>query len=128
VSVSTPILEAPLTGPVFLRSSSHNLPDVVLALKGPPDFPIDFEVPTRIDSIKGGLRAIASDTPDVPVSEVDLRMQGGQKGLFVNSTDICARTHRADLRLVAHNNRRLHLRPVLKATGCGGGRGARRGR
>jgi hypothetical protein len=120
VTVTTPILDQPLSGPVFLRSSSHNLPDVVLALKGPAEFPIDIEVSTRIDSIKGGLRAIASETPDVPVSRVDLQMQGGQKGLFVNSQDICAAKHRADLRLVAHNNRRLHLRSVLKATGCGG--------
>jgi hypothetical protein len=126
VTVQTPILDEPLTGNVFLRSSSHNLPDVVLALKGPPSLPIDFEVPARIDSIHGGLRAISNDTPDVPVSKVDLQMQGGQKGLFVNSTNICAAKHRADLRLVAQNGRRLHLRSLLRARGCGGGKASRR--
>ena len=128
VSVTTPILDVPLTGPVYLRSSSHNLPDVVLALQGPPSLPLDFEVPTRIDSIKGGLRATAEDTPDVPVSKVDLRMQGGQKGLFVNSTDICRGKHRADLRLVGHNGRLSHVRPELKASGCRGKGAGSRGR
>jgi hypothetical protein len=121
-TVKTPILDQPLTGPVFLRSSDNNLPDVVLALQGPPELPINFEVPTRIDSIRGGLRAIAEATPDVPVSRVDLRMQGGQKGLFVNSRDICAKRYRADLRLIAQNNRRLHLQPLLHASGCKGKR------
>jgi len=119
VRVYTPLLDEPLSGPVFLRSSSHNLPDVVLALHGPPSLPIDFEVPSRIDSINGGLRAIASDTPDVPVGMVVLDMQGGQKGLFVNSTDICAQKHRATVALEGQNGDRLQTRPLLRAQSCG---------
>ena len=73
----------PCEGPVYLRSSNHNLPDVVFVLHGQ----IDAEVAVRIDSVHGGLRARIEAAPDVPVSKVVLNMQGGQKGLFVNSTE-----------------------------------------
>jgi hypothetical protein len=118
VRIYTPILDEPLVGPVYLRSSNHNLPDVVLAVQGPPSLPIHFEVPTRIDSVHGGLRAIAEDTPDVPVGKVLLNMLGGQRGLFVNSMNICAAKHRADLQLAAQNGAVLHVHPLLNATGC----------
>ena len=115
VRVFTPVLSEPLEGPVFLRSSSHKLPDVVLALHGPPSAPIDLEVASRIDSVHGGLRATAQDTPDAPVSRVVLNMRGGQKGLFVNSTDICRGSHRATAAFSAQNGRRVTLRPPLRA-------------
>jgi hypothetical protein len=113
VKVVTPILSEPLTGPVFLRSSNHSLPDVVLALHGPKSLPIQLEVSTRIDSVKGGLRAIAQAIPDAPVTEAVLNMQGGQKGLFVNSTNLCRAKHRARIFLAGHNGKRITSRPVL---------------
>jgi len=42
-------------------------------------------------------------------------MRGGQKGLFVNSRDICAHTYRARLGLEAHNGRAAEGRPALQA-------------
>jgi hypothetical protein len=116
VRVFTPVLSEPLQGPVFLRSSSHNLPDVVLALHGPPSLPVDFEVDTRIDSIHGGLRAIAEESPDVPISKVLLDMQGGQKGLFVNSTNLCLAKHHAAVSLDAQNGKQLNRKPLLKSS------------
>jgi hypothetical protein len=114
IRVFSPLLGEPFEGPVFLRSSNHNLPDVVLALHGPPAFPLDVEVSSRIDSIHGQLRAIAQGTPDVPVSKVLLKMQGGQKGLFVNSTNLCAQRHRARVSLEGHNAKQATLQPELK--------------
>jgi hypothetical protein len=75
-------------------------------------------VATRIDSVRGGLRAIAADLPDAPVSSVFLRMQGGQKGLFVNSRNLCAAKNRATVELEGHNGKRRNLRPVVRAVGC----------
>ena len=118
VKVWTPILDQPLTGKVFLRSSNHNLPDVVLALEGPASLPVQFEAATRIDSVKGGLRAIAAALPDVPLTRVVVDMQGGQKGLFVNSTDLCRSKHRSTVRSNAQNGRRSALNPLLRAQ-CG---------
>src|SRR5262249_32884651 len=52
IKATTPLLDQPLEGPVYLRSSDHNLPDVVFALRGQ----IDAEAAVRVDSQKGGLR------------------------------------------------------------------------
>ncbi len=121
VRATTPLLDSPLEGPVYLRSSDHKLPDVVLALRGQ----IDAEVAIRVDSAKGGLRTTIEQAPDVPVSRVVLTMQGGKKGLFVNSRDICARTYHASLSLAAHNGKLLQASPPMRAK-CGGKEAKRR--
>lgn len=112
--VFTPILDEPLTGPVYLRSSNHNLPDFVADLHG---F-IDFELVGRIDSSHGGIRATFTDLPDAPVSKAIVDLPGGNKGLIINSRGLCARTSRALVELNAQNGRQLNLHPPLKATSC----------
>jgi hypothetical protein len=114
----SPILEEPATGPVFLRSSSHNLPDLVIALQGPPSAAAKVEISARIDSVHGGIRTSFEAIPDLPVSRFVLDMQGGKKGLIVNSTDLCRREHRARAQLSGQNGRRALLHPVVRATGC----------
>ena len=114
VKVWTPLLSEPLKGPVYLRSSNHNLPDAVLALHGL----VDIEVAVRIDSVHGRLRATVTDSPDAPVSRAIVNMQGGQKGLFVNSTNLCAAKHRARVNAKGQNGRRALTRPVMRALGC----------
>jgi hypothetical protein len=114
----TPLLDQPLEGPVILRSSNHNLPDVVFVLHGR----VDAEVAVRIDSIKGKLRATVEEAPDLPVSEVLVEMQGGQKGLIVNSTNLCTAKHRAGASLIAHNAATLTEQPAVRASGCKGHR------
>jgi hypothetical protein len=50
-----------------------------------------------------------------------VRMQGGQKGLFVNSRSLChmAERNRAQVNATGQNGRRALLRPLLRAHGCG---------
>jgi len=115
VRAVTPLLEQPLSGPVYLRSSSHDLPDVVLALHGQ----VDAEASVRIDSVKGGLRASVEGAPDVPLTKVIVNMRGRQKGLFVNSRDICKpHAYRATVTATAHNDRRARRRPALRDSRC----------
>ncbi len=111
VTAYSPLLAEPLSGPVYLRSSSHNLPDAVFALHGL----VDIDVVVRIDSSHGGLRATVEGAPDAPVSKAIVEMQGGKKGLFVNSTDLCAGTHKAKGNLIAQNGKAYDTRPVLRA-------------
>jgi hypothetical protein len=115
VSATTPLLDDPLKGPVYLRSSNHNLPDLVLDLHGL----VDVEVSARIDSIKGGIRASFEKTPDAPLTKVVLSMQGAKKGLIVNSRDLCFKASRATAALAAHNGKTRGLRPVLGTKDCG---------
>ncbi|MGC1852639.1 MAG: hypothetical protein WA687_09400 [Solirubrobacterales bacterium] len=111
----TPLLEEPLAGPVWLRSSNHKLPDLVFDLHGL----VDVEVSTRIDSAKGGIRATVENSPDAPLSKVVLRMQGAKKGLIVNSRDLCAKKSKANVQFSGHNGKQLSANPVMRAQ-CGG--------
>jgi hypothetical protein len=111
----TPLLDEPLQGPVWLRSSSHKLPDLVFDLHGL----VDVEVSTRIDSAHGGIRATLEQSPDAPLSKVVLQMQGGKKGLIVNSRDLCAHKSRAEVAFTGHNGKRSEAKPAMRPQ-CGG--------
>jgi hypothetical protein len=123
VRAFSPLLDEPLEGLVYLRSSGNVLPDVVFDLEGI----VSVEVVGFIDSVRGGIRATFEDVPDVPVSRVLVRMQGGKKGLIVNSRDLCRGKNRASVNLIGQNGRRRNLRPVVRAMGCKG-KGKKRGR
>jgi hypothetical protein len=114
----TRILEQPLEGPVYLRSSSSQLPDLVMALRGPASMPIEIDLVGHVDSANGGLRATFETVPDAPVKEFTLRMQGGKKGLIVNSTNLCASNNRATAKFHAQNGKDVVLHPALRAS-CG---------
>ncbi len=114
----TPLLAKPLSGPVYLRSSDNPLPDMVAALHGE----LDVNLVGRIDSHNGGIRTTFGSVPDAPVTKFVLRMKGGAKGIFVNSTDVCRRSHRATADFTAQNGRVANLRPKLEFAGCGKGR------
>jgi hypothetical protein len=111
VKAWTPLLDEPIQGPVFLRSSNHKLPDMVLALHGL----VDVEVDIRIDSSHGGIRATLEDAPDATLSKVLLRMQGAKKGLIVNSRDLCAHKGRANDLATGQNGKQFHTHPVMQA-------------
>jgi hypothetical protein len=118
VTVETPLLDYPLTGPVYLRSSDNPLPDLVPDLHGPAYQPIHFEAAGKTDSVRGGIRNTFSFVPDVPFTKLTLQLQGGKKGLLVNSRNICAATNRADASYTAHNGLTYSAEPALKAR-CG---------
>jgi hypothetical protein len=113
-TATTPLLDAPLTGPVYLRSSDHPLPDLVAALRGPDSQPIEVELAGRVDSQHGGIRNSFELVPDAPVSSFTLEMQGGSKGLIVNSRDLCGGTQRANVSFGAQNGALRDLRPVVR--------------
>jgi hypothetical protein len=114
----TPLLDKPLAGPVYLRSSDNDLPDLVLDLHGL----LDFEAVARIDSRKGAIRATFAGLPDAPIRKVLVNMRGGRKGLVVNSRGLCTGASRATVGLEAHNAKRRNLRVPVKADKCRKGR------
>jgi hypothetical protein len=112
----TPLLDKPLEGPAYLRSSNHELPDLVIALSGQ----VDFNLVGRVDTgPNDGIRTTFDATPDAPVSKVLLEMQGGKKGLFVNSENLCRKSQRAIADFTAQNGKILNTRPLI-ANSCKG--------
>jgi hypothetical protein len=115
VRTFSPLLDEPLEGPVYLRSSTHQLPDLVFALHGI----VDFNAVARVDSVKGRLRSSFESIPDVPISKAVVTMQGAKKGLFVNSANLCHGEHRALAELTGQNGKAHNSAPVVENS-CGG--------
>ena len=125
---TSPLLDGPLKGPVYLRSSSNPLPDLVAALHGQ----VDIELAGRTDSVNGRIRNTFDAVPDVPVSRFVLTIRGGKKkGLLVNSQNLCARKQFAKLNLTAQNGKKLKKKKLKLRTPCkkkkkrGGAKGSR---
>jgi hypothetical protein len=112
--VTSPLLDGPLTGPVFLRSSSHRLPDVVISLSGQ----IDLELVGRVDSIGGRLRTTFENVPDAPFDTFTLDLAGGSRGLVTNSKGLCESTKRAMVEMAGQNGATFSTRVKLAAV-CG---------
>jgi hypothetical protein len=118
-TATSPLVDYTLEGNAFLRSSTNKLPDLVVALHGPPSQPIAVDAVGRIDSVNGGIRTTFEGIPDLPVSSFVLSMQGGKKGLLQNSTNICKATNKATALFAAQNGKGVELRPELKNSKCG---------
>jgi hypothetical protein len=110
----TPLLDKPLEGPVYLRSSNHELPDLVASLDGQ----IHIDLPGRIDSVNARIRNTFWAVPDAPVSRFVLTMQGGKKGLLANKTDLCKASPRARVQFDGQNGKPADSNPLVRLD-CG---------
>ncbi len=111
---TSPLLDGKLTGPVFLKSSDHQLPDLAIFLRGPDSQPIEVEFQGRIDSVKGQIRNTIEGLPDVPVSQFRLKMRGGKRGLLINSRNLCnGKQGRMTVDLAGQQNSTSTVRPLL---------------
>jgi hypothetical protein len=142
----SPLLDDPLKGPIYLRSSNNTLPDLVSDLRGQ----VEVELVSRTDSKRGRIRSTFDIVPDVPVSKFILTLRGGRKGLLVNSRNQCPRKRagakkgknaqasktgrkgkrrgpRAIVRLKAQNGKKRNMRLRLR-TPCGKKQGRRKGK
>lgn len=108
--VTTPLLDQPLSGFVYLRASQHGLPDLAIKLNGQ----FDVVAIGRVDAVNARLRTTFQALPDAPVSRIDLSLEGGKKGLVINSDGLCGRTVRADLRMAGQNGIRVKRRPKVQ--------------
>jgi hypothetical protein len=111
----TPLLDQPLEGPVYLRSSRTAVPDLVADLHG---HGIEIEVPGRIDTSRGGIRANFESLPDAPVSSFTMTLFGGKSGLVSNAENPCGGIHRVNARFIAQSNDTAIAHPRLRAR-CG---------
>ncbi len=117
----TPLLDQPLTGPVYFRSNGgeRNLPDIVADLGGQ----IHVTLVGFIDAVpikgteKSRVRTRFQNVPDAPVSRFVLKMKGGRKGLIENSQNLCKHSHAATVQMDAQNGRVNDFQAPLK-TSC----------
>jgi hypothetical protein len=120
----TPLLDGALAGPVYLVSSSHELPDLLADLRGQ----VNVQLHGVISAAKARIKNVFYPLPDVPVSKFVLTMMGGKRGLLVNSRDLCARPSFSFMNLKAQNGKRLRKKRLpLRAPACSAPAGAAKG-
>jgi hypothetical protein len=117
----SPLLDQPLTGPVYFRSNggARELPDLVADLDGQ----IHVTLVGFIDSVRVGkessrVRTRFQNVPDAPVSRFVLKLKGGKKGLIENSVDLCKVKPTAGVKLEGQNGKPHDFAQPI-ATSCG---------
>jgi hypothetical protein len=127
----TPLLEKPLTGPIYFRSNGgeRELPDLVADLNGQ----IHVTLVGFIDSAgkkgseKRRLRTRFENVPDAPVSKVVLSLYGGKRGLIQNSVNLCKHPGQATVQMEAQNGKTSEFDTPFAAK-CSGGKAKKRGK
>lgn len=112
---TSPLLDDVLKGPVYLTSSDNPLPDLVADLHGQ----VNIRLRGTISAVRGRLKTVFYPTPDVAVRKFILRLRGGNRGLLVNSENLCQRKRFGYLNLRAQNSRKMKdRRLLLNIPGC----------
>jgi hypothetical protein len=114
VEVESPLLDNPLKGFAYLRSSTEGLPDLALKMKGQ----VELEAAAKIDSVNEGLRTTFSLVPDLPFSRISLDLQGGKRGLLQNTESLCGADKKATVKMTGQNGVHFDTHSRLEAK-CG---------
>ncbi|HXR60312.1 MAG TPA: hypothetical protein VN732_03190, partial [Solirubrobacterales bacterium] len=100
----TPLFDEPLRGLVYLRSTTCAkacLPDLVASLYSGS---VHIVLRGRIGPAKQGIQTFFSGLPDAPIDRFVLTMNGGRRGLLVNSANICADPPLASVTALGQND------------------------
>jgi hypothetical protein len=115
-TTTTPLLDQPLTGPVYAVSGSGGLPRLALILNG------QVNLVPRADtkSVGGGrLQTTVPVVPDAPIGHFSLKVFGGKAGYLINTRDICA--HRPATRVAyTGQNGKTRTQAIRVKAACGG--------
>jgi hypothetical protein len=116
----TPLLDQPLSGPVYAVSGSGGLPRLAFILNG------QVRIVPRADTkaVGGRLQTTVPVIPDAPIGHFSLTVFGGKIGYLVNTRDVCTHIPVTNLAYTGQNGRTLSQRVKLKAA-CGGKSAAR---
>ena len=119
----SPLLRRAVQGPVYLAANGgvRPLPDLAAVLDGEVRIVLQGEISTLRSGGKARLQNTFRVVPDAPVSRFILTMRGGKnRGLLVNSTDLCRSKERGVAAFTGQNGRahRTNLRIGLRFKGC----------
>jgi hypothetical protein len=112
VTATTPLLDAPLSGPVYAVSGPGSvLPQLAFVLHG------QFDALLRGDNkgVGNHLRTSFPSIPDVPVSSFQLHIDGGSGGYLVNTRNVCASHNTSLVQFVGQNGKTEQLHVPVKS-------------
>jgi hypothetical protein len=111
----SPLIEGPVTGPVYLVKRDRGLPNIVVQLRDP--IALQFEGVVRIG--RGNrLTTLFPLVPDLPVARFTLRFHGGPFGALAVTDDLCERALRMPARFTGHNGEKAGQRPRIAVRSC----------
>jgi hypothetical protein len=114
-STKTPLLDQPLTGPVYAVSGSGGLPRLAFILNGQVNLVPRADTKTATG---GRLQTTVPVVPDAPIGHFRLNVFGGKTGYLINTRDICAHTPVTRIAYTAQNGKTRTESVKLKAA-CG---------
>jgi hypothetical protein len=108
----TPVLNRPLTGPVYFVKNVRihprtgnpirTLPTLLIPLKGE----VDIHLRAQSDTQRSKLVNTFSAIPDAPVSRFELTLRGGRRGILIVNGNPCRRSRVADVKMDGQNGKR----------------------
>jgi hypothetical protein len=113
-TTTTPLLDQPLSGPVYAVSGSGGLPRLAFVLNGQVNL-----IPRADTTTAGGrLKTTVPIVPDAAIGHFSLTVFGGKAGYLINTRDICA--HIPVTRIVyTGQNGKTHAQSAKVKTSCG---------
>jgi hypothetical protein len=129
--VHTPLLRAPLQGPIFLVShGGEKLPDVVIVLQG-EGVTTELTGETHINHKTGVTSETFPGIPDVPFESFEASLPAGAYSQFgVNLPDssysFCGRRLKMPTHFESADEQALNVSEALKVTGCPAGKKKKR--
>ncbi len=123
----TPILDQPLSGPVYFVKNIRKdpksgrdirtLPKLVIPLTGENGLKLTLTGTSNVED--DHLVTTFDNIPDAPVSSFQLNINGGKHGILVISdADICAATQLADQGVEGQNIKQQHVDVSIKTPSC----------
>jgi hypothetical protein len=112
----TPLLDQPLSGPVYAVSGSGGLPKLAFILNGQVTLIPRAEAKT----VAGGrLQTTAPVIPDAPIGHFRMTVFGGKRGYLANTRSLCTHTPVTSVSFIGQNGATRAERMPMK-TGCAG--------
>ncbi len=123
----TPILDQPLSGPVYFVKNIRKdpksgreirtLPKLVIPLVGENGLKLTLTGTSNVED--DHLVTTFDNIPDAPVSSFQLNINGGKHGILtVSDADICAATQIADQGVEGQNVKQQHVDVAIKTPSC----------
>jgi hypothetical protein len=111
---ATPLLDQPLTGPVYAVSGSGGLPRLAFILNG------QVKLVPRADTttVGGRLKTTVPVVPDAPIGHFQLTVFGGKAGYLINTRDICKNKPVTQIAYTGQNGKK-HSQELKLNTACG---------
>jgi hypothetical protein len=99
----TPLLDAPLEGPVYAVSGKGGLPRLAFVLGGQ----VPLVPRAKSSSVNGALKTVVPTIPDAPIGDFRLTVNGGGKGYLINTRNLCGKPVVSTVEYVAQNGKKL---------------------